>query len=98
MAKHYNIRGNLTQDVLAVGSNTNISSVWITNTHASDAVTVDLYVEKQLSDKYYYTKTKSIAVSSYLQIENININTSSSGFGLYIKLNNADSEVSVILK
>ena len=98
MALHYNISGNATQEVIAAGYNYNISSIWIANTHASDAVTVDLYVEKVLEGKFYYMKTKSIAVSSYLQIENININTSSGNFGLYIKLNNSDSEVSVILK
>tara|TARA_R100000322_G_scaffold160966_1_gene122738 strand:+ start:445 stop:735 length:291 start_codon:yes stop_codon:yes gene_type:complete len=95
MAKHHNISGALTQEVLAAGTRLKTKSIWIANTHASDAVTVDLYVEKSLSGKYYYMKSKSIAVASFLQLENIFIDTEE--FGLYVKLNNSDSQVSIIM-
>ena len=98
MTKHYNITGNTTKEIFAAGSNINVSSIWITNTHASNAVTVDLFVEKKLTGKFYYLKGSNIGVSSYLQLENININGASEEFSLYIKLNNSDSAVDVILK
>ena len=94
--KHYNITGNSTQQLFAAGSSNAIGSIWLSNVHATDAVTVDLYVEKKLTGKFYYLKSKSIAVSSFLQLENIRINGRE--FSLYIKLNNSDSAVDVILK
>ena len=90
----FNISGALTQKLFAEGDGGTISSIWFCNRHASDAVTIDLYIEKKLTGRFYYLKSKSIAVASFLQIENININVND--FGLYIKLNNSDSEVDII--
>ena len=45
MVKTINVTGALTQELLAAGDNKVVSSVWLTNIHASDAVTVDLYIE-----------------------------------------------------
>ena len=98
MASYHNITGTLTQELLAAGDRASVSSIWFTNTHASDAVTVDLYVEKKLTGKFYFLKSKSIAVSSYLFLEDIGFNNTSNEFGLYIKLNAADSEVDVIIR
>ena len=53
MAQYFNITGALTQELIAAGSNVNASSIWLTNIHASDAVTVDLYLEKKLTGKFY---------------------------------------------
>lgn len=51
MAKHFNITGELTQELLAPGDNVNISSISLTNVDSStttvDSV-VDLYIEKVL--------------------------------------------------
>jgi len=98
MARHFNITGALTQELIAAGSNVTVSSIWLTNVHASDAVTVDLYLEKKLTGKFYITKAKSIAVANYLLLEKIGFNNKSEEFGLYIKLNAADSAVDVIIK
>ena len=98
MAQYFNITGALTQELIAAGSNVKTSSIWLTNIHASDAVTVDLYLEKHLKGKFYITKSKSIANASYLLLENINFNNKVGEFGLYIKLNAADSAVDVIIK
>ena len=98
MAQYFNITGALTQELIAAGSNVKLSSIWLTNTHASDAVTVDLYLEKKLTGKFYITKAKSIAVANYLLLEKIGFNNKSEEFGLYIKLNASDSAVDVIIK
>lgn len=98
MAKYFNITGSLTQELIAAGSNVNASSIWLTNVHASDAVTVDLYLEKKLEGKFYITKAKSIAVANYLVLENIKFSNRPEEFGLYIKLNASDSAVDVIIR
>jgi hypothetical protein len=98
MAQYFNITGALTQELIAAGSSVRTSSIWLTNIHASDAVTVDLYLEKKLTGKFYFIKSKSIANASYLLLEGIGFNSGSEEFGLYIKLNAADSAVDVIIK
>tara|TARA_R110002074_G_scaffold65145_1_gene155007 strand:- start:59 stop:355 length:297 start_codon:yes stop_codon:yes gene_type:complete len=98
MAKHFNITGVLTQELLAAGDKVNASSIWLTNIHASDAVVVDLYIEKKLTGKFYLLKNYSIANAKYLFLENIGFNNSTGEFGLYIKLNAADSAVDIIIK
>ena len=53
MASIYrNISGALTTQLIKPGSNAQVSSIWLTNIHASDAVTVDLYLEKKLKGKF----------------------------------------------
>ena len=98
MAQYFNITGALTQELIAAGSNVNVSSIWLTNIHSSDAVTVDLYLEKEFGNKFYITKGKSIANANYLLLEKMEFNNKSGQFGLYIKLNAADSAVDVIIK
>ena len=98
MARYFNITGALTQELIAAGGNANVSSIWLTNVHASDAVTVDLYLEKKLEGKFYITKAKSIAVANYLVLENVKFSNRPEEFGLYIKLNASDSAVDVIIR
>jgi thermostable 8-oxoguanine DNA glycosylase len=98
MASYHNITGALTQELLAAGGNVKTSSIWLTNIHASDAVVVDLYIEKKLTGKFYLLKNYSIATAKYLFLEKIGFNNSSNEFSLYIKLNAADSAVDIIIK
>jgi hypothetical protein len=98
MTKHYNITGNLTKEIIPVGSNFLFSSIWITNVHSDRGVVVDLYIEKKLTGKFYYLKNKHILLGEYLKLENISVNSAAEEFGLYIKLNDTDSAVDVILK
>jgi hypothetical protein len=98
MAQYSNITGALTQELIAAGSGVNVSSIWLTNIHASDAVTVELYLEKKLTGRFYLIKGKSIANAAYLLLEDIGFNNNSGEFGLYIKLSASDSAVDVIIK
>ena len=95
MAKHFNITGALTQELLASGDRVKASSIWLTNIHATDAVVVDLYIEKKLTGKFYFLKNYSIA--RHLFLKDINFSNNPGGFGLYIKLNAADSAVDIII-
>ena len=95
---HHNISGELTQELLAAGDNVNITSISLVNTHASTTCTVDLYIEKQLTGKFYIIKSLQLPVGSTLILENNDIKFSNKAgqFGLYIKLTKGASETPVV--
>ena len=86
MAKHFNITGELTQELLAPGGNVNVSSVSLTNVDPSYSSTVDLYIEKNLTGKFYLLKSVSIPVGVTLFHDIKSFNNKNGEFGLYIKL------------
>ena len=86
MAKHFNITGELTRELLAPGDKVNISSVSLTNVDPSYSSTVDLYIEKNLTGKFYLLKSVSIPVGVTLLHDNKSFNNKANGYGLYIKL------------
>ena len=87
MAKHFNITGELTRELLAAGSNTNVSSVSLTNVNSSHSSIVDLYIEKKLTGKFYLLKNVSIPTGVTLLHDIKSFNNKVGEFGLYIKLN-----------
>ena len=95
---HHNISGELTQELLAAGDNVNITSISLVNTHASTTCTVDLYIEKQLTGKFYLMKSLQLPVGSTLILENNDIKFSNKAgqFGLYIKLTQGASETPTV--
>ena len=98
--RHHNISGELTQELLAAGDNAKVSSISLSNTHASTTCTVDLYIEKALIGKFYIMKGVSLPVGVTLS-HSFSINNSANEFGLYIKLTKSASEtptVDVILQ
>jgi hypothetical protein len=64
MAVYKNITGELTQELLAVGSSTNPSSISLTNIHATNECRVDLYIEKKLTGKFYLIKGVSLPLGA----------------------------------
>tara|TARA_R110002072_G_scaffold141068_2_gene286197 strand:- start:123 stop:437 length:315 start_codon:yes stop_codon:yes gene_type:complete len=95
---HHNISGELTQELLAAGDNVNITSISLVNTHASTTCTIDLYIEKQLTGKFYILKSLQLPVGSTLILENNDIKFSNKAgqFGLYIKLTQGASETPTV--
>ena len=87
MARHFNITGELTRELLAAGSNTNVSSVSLTNVNSSHSSIVDLYIEKKLTGKFYLLKNVSIPTGVTLLHDIKSFNNKVGEFGLYIKLN-----------
>ena len=89
--RHHNVTGELTKQLIAPGDNVNVTSISLANVDSSattvDSV-VDLYVEKQLTGRFYILKTISIPVGSTLVLEkkDINFNSGVNQFGLFIKL------------
>ena len=89
MARHFNITGELTQELLAAGDNTNVSSISLTNvdfTGTAVDAEVDLYIEKKLTGKFYLLKGVSIPTGVTLFHDIKSFNNKADEFGLYIKL------------
>ena len=90
MARHFNITGELTQELLAVGSNTNVSSISLTNVNFGGSTLVDIYIEKQLTGKFYLLKKVELPTGVTLFHDIKGFNNKTGEFGLYIKLTKSD--------
>ena len=66
---HHNISGELTQELLAAGDEFNVKAISLANVHASTTCTVDLYIEKQLTGKFYLAKNLALPVGTTLVLE-----------------------------
>ena len=86
MARHFNITGELTQELLAVGNNVSVSSISLTNVDATHTGIVDLYIEKKLTGKFYLLKTVNIPPGVTLTHNIVGFNNKAGEFGMYIKL------------
>ena len=94
---YHNISGELTQLLVPQGANTDIKKISLTNIHASTTCTVDLFIEKKLSGKYYLLKDVSLPVGATLiYSDGISYNTNNKQFSLYIKLTKGASETPTV--
>ena len=96
MARHHNITGELTQELLAVGDNTTVRKISLTNVgnHINQKVSpckVDLYIEKQLTGKFYLLKGVELPIGATLIYDNMGFSNAPGNFGLYIKLTDGAS-------
>tara|TARA_R110000824_G_scaffold76122_1_gene192991 strand:- start:48 stop:644 length:597 start_codon:yes stop_codon:yes gene_type:complete len=85
----FNITGELTQQLLAAGNNIKASSISLTNVDPSHSSTVDLYIEKKLTGKFYLLKNVVIPVGVTLTHDIVSFNNKVNEFSLYIKLTKA---------
>jgi hypothetical protein len=86
MANHFNIAGELTQQLLAPGDNANTGSISLTNTQKVSKCKVDLYIEKALTGKFYLLKGVELPIGATLIYDSVNFSNATDQFGLYIKL------------
>ena len=86
MARHFNISGELTQELLAAGSNTNVSKISLTNIQKVSKCKVDLYIEKALTGKFYLLKGVELPIGATLIYDDMKFSNANGDFGLYIKL------------
>ena len=89
MARHFNITGELTQELLAPGDNAHVSSISLTNVDSTGTAVdaeVDLYIEKKLTGKFYLLKSIKIPYGVTLFHDIRSFNNKTDEFGLYIKL------------
>jgi hypothetical protein len=88
MALQSNISGTATTSVLAAGENVNkIDTIRLTNTHASTAAVVDLFIDSNSLGTFYIIKNVSIPTGASLILsDGVSFDNSSSGYTLYAKL------------
>ena len=98
MARHHNITGVLTQELLESGDNTKIASISLANVHASWGCYVDMYIEKKLTGKFYLIKGYVLhkGVNKTFNSSEISFNNFADEFGLYIKLTAFGSETPAV--
>ena len=89
-SKHHNVTGELVQELLAAGDNTRVSSISLTNVNFGGSTLVDLYIEKQLTGRFYLLKRVELPVGVTLFHNIVGFNNSYGGFGLFIKLTKSD--------
>tara|TARA_A100000172_G_scaffold77055_1_gene61055 strand:- start:2565 stop:2873 length:309 start_codon:yes stop_codon:yes gene_type:complete len=93
---HHNISGELTKELLAVGDSINMSKISLTNIHVDTKCTVDLYIEKKLTGKFYLLKAVELPIGATLIYDDIRFSNAIDEFGLYIKLTKSASETPTV--
>jgi len=93
---HHNISGEITQELIAVGEGVNVSRISLTNIHADTKCTVDLYIEKKLTGKFYLLKAVELPIGTTLMYDNMRFSNKIGGFGLFIKLTKSASETPTV--
>ena len=94
---HHNISGEVTKELLAAGENVSMSKISLTNTNSSTTCTVDLYIEKRLTGKFYLFKALSLPVGATYVYENgIKFSNANNQFSLFIKLTKGASETPTV--
>ena len=91
MAKHFNISGELTQELLAAGSDVKVSKISLTNIQKISGCKVDLYIEKALTGKFYLLKGVELPIGATLIYDDIKFSNRAGEFGLYIKLTDGNT-------
>ena len=93
--RHHNISGELIQELLAAGDNIRVSSISLSNIHASTTCTIDLYIKKAFTGKFYIMKGVELPVGATLS-HSFSMNNSTGEFGLYIKVTKGASETPTV--
>ena len=96
MALYYNISGESTTELLAVGDNFNVNKISLTNIEGTNKCTVDLYIEKKLLGKFYLLKGVELPIGATLIYDDIKFSNAKGQFGLYVKLTKSASETPAV--
>ena len=89
------------RELLAPGDGITVNEVALANIHATTTCSVDLYIEKKLTGRFYILKAVDLPVGVTLTCTTGNFSNAVDEYGLYIKLTKSASEVptvDVILK
>lgn len=96
MAQFFNITGELTQELLAAGNSESVSKISLTNIEGTNKCTVDLYIERKLTGKFYLLKGVELPIGATLIYDSMGFGNGSGEFGLYIKLTKSASETPAV--
>ena len=93
----HNISGALTKELLASGNSIIVNSISFANTHATDSVGIDLYIEKKLTGRFYFFKGLVLPAKTSYIYEPSSFDNSKEEFGLFVKLSASTSTVDIII-
>ena len=93
----HNISGALTKELLESGQSVQIGSISFANTHATDSVGIDLYMEKKLTGRFYFFKGLVLPAKTSYIYEPKGFNNSTGEYSLFVKLSASDSDVDIII-
>ena len=100
MPSYHNISGEVTQQLINVGSNVPVKSIALTNVGASSvSCFLDLYIEKQggaNSGIFYLLKNTLLPFGATLIYEEASFSTKSGEFSLFIKVTKSASETPAV--
>ena len=97
MAKFHNVSGELTSQLLFAGENVKVSKISFTNIHTSTTCTLDLFIEKKLTGKYYLLKAVAIPVgATFIYESGVTFNNAANQFDLFVKLTKGASETPTV--
>ncbi len=93
--RYTNVSDEDTVELLRAGDDISVSRVSMANLNATLPVTVDLFVQKQSTGKYYMFKGVSIPALTSL-IYDTSVSTGEGNFSLFIKLTKSASETPAV--
>jgi len=96
MAQYFNISGESTQLLLAAGDNVDVNKISLTNIEGTNNCTVELYIEKKFTGKFYLIKDIELPIGTTLIYYDITFNNDIGEFSLYIKLTKSASETPTV--
>lgn len=94
---HYNVSGTTTTTLISAGDKRQISRISLTNTNSSNAVTVDLFIQKVNLGKFHLLSNMVIPVGVTLIYNDMTFSTRENDFSLYIKCTGTSPTVDVII-
>ena len=93
---HHNISGEITKELLASGDNVSPAKISLCNIEGTNSCTIDLYIEKKLTGKFYLMKGVKLPIGATFIYEGARFSSKIDEFGLYIKLTKSASETPVV--
>ena len=94
--RHFNVTGELTQELLAAGDNIPFTKISISNVGTTTGCKIDMFIEKKLLGKFYLFKGVKLPLGGTFLYEGIRFNNKAGEFGLYCKLTKAASETPAV--
>ena len=98
MSKYYNVIGsdNVTVELVAPGADISVTSVLITNVHATADATVTLFIqddpESGTTSTYNFLSTVAVPSDTALFLDNSSMFSFKNIYGLYITVGSSDTE------
>ena len=101
-SRYHNITGEVTTELLAAGDNVAVSSISLANVEGTNAVSIDLFIQKSGSvvdsitqERYYFFKQILLPADTSYKYD-LGFNNKAGEFGLFIKLTKSASETPAV--